>query len=83
MMMLKKAEPTHADIMAAKTIGEHHPYWAETIRTPPYANGGLEHTEEAHDYRNLLEILMCRELTELMVRHEAVCERAAFGTEAA
>lgn len=58
---LKMAEPTHADIMAAKSIGMGHPYWAGVIHAPYYANGAIEHTESAREYRRLLEVVMCRE----------------------
>lgn len=58
--LLKRAEPTFEDVMTAKWIAEGHLYWAETL-SKGYGNGATDVSEEARDYRRLLEIVACRE----------------------
>ena len=56
---LKRAEPTYEDVMEARQIGEGHPYWSESIR--PTKASPVDASQEATNYRQLLEILFCRE----------------------
>jgi len=80
MMTLKKAELTQADVMAARFVGRGHAYWSELIHNTTHDRDSASGSA----YRKLLEVLMCREreLTELMAKYDAVCERAA-GIDAA
>lgn len=58
---LAKAEPTQADVMAAKSIGEHHPYWAAVLRNTYDSLNGAVDSEYGRQYRELLEVVVCRE----------------------
>ena len=54
---LRKAEPTHADIIATKFVGRGHPYHSHLV-------GGIQMqfwNDDEKAYMALLEVVMCRE----------------------
>lgn len=54
--LLKKAEPTPQDILAAKFVGRGHIYWSNKIQQQY-----RREADERRDYERLLEIVACRE----------------------
>jgi hypothetical protein len=58
---LKKAEPTHQDVMAALFVGKGHPYWSQEHHRYDAKNACIVITDADRDYSRLLEVVICRE----------------------
>lgn len=56
---IKRAEPTHQDVMSARAIGRDHPYFSTKLMPDHTRYADLSGSER--DYLCLLEIVMCRE----------------------